>query len=187
MEANANHHILARNFTLLSKDELLMILERRNHPEVRKWMAHTAPTTPEEHLRYCASLKNRPEILQLLVEFDGQPACVLSYKATNSSWHEVADCGIYAFASEPCSSSTLSQIVGCKLIAMRGIKVIKIKVKNDNEVALFVNQYYHGYRIVAQDAAFTYMMVNLNEPASFYQAQAEQMLAKLHATLELQL
>lgn len=187
MKPVVKHHILARNFTLLSEEELFMILERRNHPEVRKWMTNTNPITKTEHLRYCVSLKDRLDTLQILVEFDGKPTCVLSYRATASSWRELADCGIYAFDPEPCSSSTLSQIVGCKLIAMRGIKVIKIKVKNDNEVALFVNQYYHGYRIVAQDAAFTYMMVNLNEPASFYQAQAEQMLAKLHATLELQL
>lgn len=187
MEANANHHILARNFTLLSKDELLMILERRNHPEVRKWMAHTAPITPEEHLRYCASLKNRPEILQLLVEFDGQPDCVLSYKATNSSWHEVADCGIYAFASEPCSSSVLSNIIGYQLIAERGIKVSNIMVRNENEIAIFANQYYHGFRIVAKDKHYTYMKSTLTESASFYLAQAEQMLNKLDATLDLRL
>ena len=187
MEANATHHILARNFTLLSKDELLMILERRNHPEVRKWMAHTAPITPAEHLRYCASLKNRPELLQLLVEFDGHPACVLSYKATNSSWHELADIGIYAFDPEPCSSSILSNLIGYQIVAKLGIKVSNIMVRNENEMAIFANQYYHSYRIVAQDEHYTYMKSTLTESASFYLSQAEHMLTKLHATLELRL
>lgn len=187
MKLMVRHHILARNFTLLNKEELLMILERRNHPNVRKWMVNSAPIAMDEHLRYCSSLKDRPDTLQLLVEFDGRPTCVISYKAIDSSWRELADCGIYAFEPEPYSSSALSQAIGCKLIALRGIRAINIKVKNDNEVAIFANQYYHGYRVVAQDAEYTYMTVNLNEPASFYQAQSDQMLAKLHATLELQL
>lgn len=186
MEANANHHILARNFTLLSKDELFMILERRNHPEVRKWMAHTAPITPEEHLRYCSSLKHRPDTLQLLVEFDGKSTCVLSYKATDSSWHKVSG-GIYAFDPEPCSSSILSLIVSSKLIAERSIKVMSIKVKNNNEVAIFANQYYHGYHIVKKDAEFTYMSVNLEHPASFYQEYADRLLAKINASLDLRI
>lgn len=187
MEANATHHILARNFTLLSEAELLVILERRNHPEVRKWMVNTDPIAPEEHLSYCASLKHRPETLQLLVEFDGKPTCVISYRATDNSWQEVSDCGIYSFEPEPCSSSMLSLIIGCKLIAERSIKVMSIKVKNDNEVAIFVNQYYHGYHIVRQDTEFTYMSVNLDHHASFYQEHMDRLLAKLHATLELRL
>ena len=143
MEANATHHILARNFTLLNEEELLMILERRNHPDVRKWMVQSDPITPEEHLRYCASLKNRPERLQLFVEFDSKPACVISYKATDSSWHELADNGIYAFDPEPCSSSLLSNIIAYQLFAIRGVKVSNIMVRNENEIAIFVNQYYH--------------------------------------------
>lgn len=187
MEANATHHILARNFTLLSEAELLVILERRNHPEVRKWMVNTDPIAPEEHLSYCASLKHRPETLQLLVEFDSKPACVLSYQATDSSWHELADSGIYAFDPEPCSSSLLSNIIAYQLFAIRRVKVSNIMVRNENEIAIFANQYYHGYHIVRQDTEFTYMSVNLDHHASFYQEHMDRLLAKLHATLELRL
>ncbi len=187
MEANATHHISVRNFTLLSNAELLMVLERRNHPDVRKWMVNADPIVPEEHLRYCSSLKHRPDTLQLLVEFDGKSTCVLSYKATDSSWHKVSDCGIYAFDPEPCSSSILSLIVSSKLIAERSIKVMSIKVKNNNEVAIFANQYYHGYHIVKKDAEFTYMSVNLEHPASFYQEYADRLLAKINASLDLRI
>ena len=187
MEANATHHILARNFTLLNEEELLMILERRNHPDVRKWMVQSDPITPEEHLRYCASLKNRPERLQLFVEFDSKPACVISYKATDSSWHELADNGIYAFDPEPCSSSLLSNIIAYQLFAIRGVKVSNIMVRNENEIAIFVNQYYHGFRIVAHDEHFTYMRSTLTKTKSFCLEHAEQMLKKLNATLDLRL
>lgn len=184
MKKGDNHHILVRNFTLLSEAELLMILERRNQPDVRKYMVHTDPITPEEHLHYCASLKNRPDTLQLLVEFDGKPTCVINYKATDSSWYEVSDSGIYAFEPESCSSSILSLIVGCKLLSERDIKIMNIKVKNDNEIAIFANQYYHHYHIVKKDAKFTYMSTTSNHPASFYQEYVDRLLLKLNATLE---
>ena len=78
------HHIVARNFTLLSRDELLMVLARRNHPEIRRWMIHDQPITPEEHLSFCARLKEHPERLILLVECDGQPISVLSFTAADA-------------------------------------------------------------------------------------------------------
>lgn len=185
MESNVTHHILARNFTLLSEKELLMILDRRNHPDVRKCMVHTNPIATEEHLRYCASLKERSDILQLLVEFDGIPACVLTFKATDDSWQEIADCGIYAFDPEPCSSSILSNIIGCQLIANRGVKVSSLKVRNDNEMAIFANQYYHDFHVVRKDAEYTYMTAKLAQPSKFYQARVDHQLTKLHAQLEL--
>ncbi len=164
-----------------------MILERRNHPEVRKWMIHTEPISREEHLRYCASLKERPDIMQLLVEFDGQPACVLSYKATDASWQEIKDCGIYAFAPEPCTSSVLSLILKYHLIVLRGIKTFNIAIRSDNEMALFATQYYQGFQLPHQDEHLTYMTMQVDQEPSFYQAQRDQLLDKLHATLELQL
>lgn len=181
------HHILVRNFTLLSEPELLMILERRNHPEVRKWMINPDPIPREEHLRYCASLAERPDVLQLLVEFDGQPACVLSYKASDASWQEIKDCGIYAFDPEPCSSFVLSEIVGCQLVGQRATKTIKISVRNDNEVAIFANQYYHGFQITHKDDELTYMEAKVMVAPSALLARSAQLLAKIPATLELKL
>ena len=67
------HHIVATNFTELSQDQLLFILQRRNHPGVRRWMAHPEPIAVQDHLAYCASLKDRPETLLLYVSYDGAP------------------------------------------------------------------------------------------------------------------
>ena len=75
------HHIVATNFTELSEEQLLFILQRRNHPEVRRWMAHPEPIADQDHLAYCATLKERPESLLLYVTYDDAPACVLSYKS----------------------------------------------------------------------------------------------------------
>lgn len=87
------HHIVATNFTHLSEEQLLFILQRRNHPEVRRWMSHPEPIAPQDHLNYCTTLPERPDILLLYVTYDGQPACVLSYQAHDASWQEIDDSG----------------------------------------------------------------------------------------------
>ena len=91
LAARPHEHILrVRNFTHLTQAELLLILERRNHPEVRHWMVHTEPITVEEHLSYCAALAHRSEVLALFAEYDG---------------HHIVDSGSYAFAPAPCSTA----------------------------------------------------------------------------------
>ena len=127
------HHIVATNFTELSEEQLLFILQRRNHPEVRRWMAHPEPIADQDHLAYCATLKERPESLLLYVTYDDAPACVLSYKAHDASWQE---------DPAPCSTAIVSQLMRLKLAALKGIKQVRIKVLSTNEMALFACQYY---------------------------------------------
>ncbi len=181
------HHIVATNFTELSQDQLLFILQRRNHPEVRRWMAHPEPIAAPDHLAYCASLKDRPETLLLYVSYDGTPACVLSYQAHDANWQEIDDSGCYGFDPAPCSTAILSQLMRLKLAALKGIKKVRIKVLSANEMALFACQYYHGYSITDSDEKYTHLELSLPEPGAVYQAQLEAQLAKLHARLELKL
>lgn len=181
------HHIVATNFTELSQDQLLFILQRRNHPEVRRWMAHPEPIAAPDHLAYCASLKDRPETLLLYVSYDGTPACVLSYQAHDANWQEIDDSGCYGFDPVPCSTAILSQLMRLKLAALKGIKKVRIKVLSANEMALFACQYYHGYSITDSDEKYTHLELSLPEPGAVYQAQLEAQLAKLHARLELKL
>ena len=181
------HHIVATNFTELSQDQLLFILQRRNHPEVRRWMAHPEPIAVQNHLAYCASLKDRPETLLLYVSYDGAPACVLSYQAHDATWQEIDDSGCYGFDPAPCSTAIVSQLLRLKLAALKGIKKVKIKVLSSNEMALFACQYYHGYQISGCDEKYTQLELSLPEPGTVYQTKLEAQLAKLHATLELKL
>ena len=109
LAARPHEHILrVRNFTHLTQAELLLILERRNHPDVRHWMVHTEPITVEEHLSYCAALAHRPEVLALFAEYYGHPCCVDPYRAADCSWHHIVDSGSYAFALAPCSTAVIS-------------------------------------------------------------------------------
>ena len=181
------HRLVARNFTLLSQDELIVIWQRRNHPDVRKCMVHTEPITLEDHLRFCASLKDRPEQLMLFVQYDGQPAFVQTFHATDSSWQHIADSGSYAFDPAPCSCSVFAKALALRLIALRGIQSSQVKIKNDNELAIFTNQYYFGLTIDSRDDEYTYMKATCPESAEYYQALCDQLLAQNHTTLDLQL
>ncbi len=181
------HRLVARNFTLLSQDELIVIWQRRNHPDVRKCMVHTEPITLEDHLRFCDSLKDRPEQIMLFVQYDGQPAFVQTFHATDSSWQHIADTGCYAFDPAPCSCSVFAKALALRLIALRGIESSQIKIKNDNELAIFTNQYYFGLTIDSRDDEYTYMKATCPESAEFYQALCDQLLAQNHTTLDLQL
>ena len=88
---------------------------------------------------------------------------------------------------EPCSTSILSRLIRLKLIALRGISSHQIKVKNTNEMALFANQYYHGFRMVAQDDEYTTLQQTYPESAAYYEAQAQELMRTNHLSLELEL
>ena len=54
-------HFSFVNYTLLSEEQSYKIWEGRNHPDVRKWMAHQEPFSFEKHQQYVETLKNRTD------------------------------------------------------------------------------------------------------------------------------
>lgn len=187
LAARPHEHILrVRNFTHLTQAELLLILERRNHPDVRHWMVHTEPITVEEHLSYCAALAHRPEVLALFAEYDGHPCCVDTYRAADCSWHHIVDSGSYACAPAPCSTAVAIKLILLKVLSTYPVQSYQVKIKNDNEMALFVNQYYFGFVVTGRDDNYTYMQAQLNKTPSDYEAQMQAILARNRIHLELQ-
>lgn len=67
-----------RNFVDLSKDELLTILEWRNHPDIRKYMNNTEPIAVESHLDFVQGLRSRTDAYYWQVSVDGAPVGVLN-------------------------------------------------------------------------------------------------------------
>jgi len=61
-------HIQLLNFIDLGQKEKEMILEWRNHPEIRKWMYNQEKIKLEEHLNFIDSLKSRNDKLYFLVK-----------------------------------------------------------------------------------------------------------------------
>ncbi len=67
-----------KNFCILSKQELLTILEWRNHPSIRKLMTDNNTISVESHLAYTESLKNRSDRYYWLVLYKQTPIGVMN-------------------------------------------------------------------------------------------------------------
>jgi UDP-4-amino-4,6-dideoxy-N-acetyl-beta-L-altrosamine N-acetyltransferase len=58
------------NFTDLSFNEKIMVLEWRNHPQTRKWMYTQDEISVENHLNFIESLKTRDDKLYFILKKD---------------------------------------------------------------------------------------------------------------------
>lgn len=66
------------NFCQLSKEELLTILDWRNHPDIRKCMNTTDCISVGGHLAFCESLHNRTDKYYWLIKKGDEPIGVLN-------------------------------------------------------------------------------------------------------------
>lgn len=66
------------NFCKLSEPELITILNWRNHPDIRKCMNTTDCISPETHLAFCKSLRNRTDKYYWLIKKGDEPIGVLN-------------------------------------------------------------------------------------------------------------
>lgn len=67
-----------KNFVNLTDEELLLILQWRNHPDIRRCMNNTEPITEESHLNYCHNLKNKEDVIYWLILKENKPVGVLN-------------------------------------------------------------------------------------------------------------
>lgn len=67
------------NFIDLELREKEMILEWRNHPEIRKWMYNEYEIKLEEHLSFIESLKSRKDKLYFLVKKENEFIGVIDF------------------------------------------------------------------------------------------------------------
>lgn len=66
------------NFTKLSYEELLQVLEWRNHPDVRKCMNNIGYISEKEHLAFCKSLKFKSDTFYWVIVKENQHIGVLN-------------------------------------------------------------------------------------------------------------
>jgi len=81
------------NFTQLSLDEKMMILEWRNDKSVKKWMYNRNNITLEDHLQYIDSLNSRDDRIYFLVK--NETAYLGVVDLTEIKGEESAELGIY--------------------------------------------------------------------------------------------
>jgi len=72
------------NFIELTYDEKLMVLEWRNHPDVKKWMYTTENIEKEAHLKFIVSLKNNKNKLYFVVKQKDKYLGVIDFTELNS-------------------------------------------------------------------------------------------------------
>jgi UDP-2,4-diacetamido-2,4,6-trideoxy-beta-L-altropyranose hydrolase/UDP-4-amino-4,6-dideoxy-N-acetyl-beta-L-altrosamine N-acetyltransferase len=83
------------HFTELANDEKHMVLEWRNHPEVRQWMFTKEVIAKESHLSYIDSLKERTDRVYFLVKKEDNPIGVIDFTSIDTQKKQ-ADIGLYA-------------------------------------------------------------------------------------------
>lgn len=77
-QSYANDNISIKNFIDLDEETLVNILEWRNSKDVRKWMYNTDIIAKENHLAFCANLKNKDAIGYWLICIGGKKLGVIN-------------------------------------------------------------------------------------------------------------
>lgn len=60
------------NYTQLTVEEMRVLLDGRNNPEIRKWMYNPEPIAWEDHVNYIKSLKTRKDCVYWAIFYEGK-------------------------------------------------------------------------------------------------------------------
>lgn len=81
------------DFTTLDTQLLMMVLEWRNHSDIRRWMLHSDEISMENHMQFVKSLNNRVDKRYFLVQREDSYIGVIDFTDITKSTAEI---GIYA-------------------------------------------------------------------------------------------
>lgn len=135
-----------KNYVTLSFEHLVMVLECRNHPDVRKWMFTNEPITLENHLQYVDTLKQiRTKFYWAVYSGDNY---IGSVDITDINTQEQS-C-VWGFFLNPIYIGTGKGIdvdfVTLKLLFDVGFETVKGEVNVNNQAALNLHKLF-GYTI----------------------------------------
>ena len=143
------HQLSFTNYTKLTKDLLLKILKMRNDPNIRMKMTEQHEISEEEHLKFCASLKERKDCLYLLISYDHIPCGTVTIKKIDLK-KQSAELGIYVikeFAHYSQDFSLALEIIYKKL----NILHCYCYVRKENMQALLYNLLKLKAEIIGED------------------------------------
>jgi pseudaminic acid biosynthesis N-acetyl transferase len=81
--------ILLQNFVHLSEEDQLMVLEWRNHPNIRQWMFQQEEISRKEHLRFIQNLEGQQNRFYWILLVNGQKIGVINlchFSTRSSEW-----------------------------------------------------------------------------------------------------
>lgn len=150
------------NYIKLNKDQLLEVLEARNHPDIRCRMLHTEPIDVSTHLRFVESLKNRKDQIHWAVFNNHEYIGSVNLNPYDNERHE-GEMGMFVVPKFLNSGIGLEMTYVFHKIAFEqmGIQTIFGRIKEDNKAvrALSKKLGTHEYKY-ADGLAYTILPVN---------------------------
>lgn len=120
------------DFTTLDKEQLSMVLEWRNHIDVRRWMLSDDEISMENHLQFVKSLKNRADKRYFLVQREDAYIGVIDFTDITQNSAEI---GIYANPQMRGVGEVLMHALIEYGFSTLGVKILVATVFTDNERA----------------------------------------------------
>lgn len=121
------------NFTDLNEIQVKMILEWRNHPNIRKWMYTQNEITLVEHLQFIANLKSNNDKMYFLVQLNSENIGVIDFYNFSKDGCEF---GLYTNPSQKAMGHILLQSLIQKAFCDFNLKKLFGEVFEENSKAL---------------------------------------------------
>jgi len=143
------------NFTNLNEAECKMILEWRNHPNIRNYMTNKNIITKEEHLAFIKSLENSAAKKYFLVKQEDDYLGVIDFVDIDDT---ACEFGLYVnpyLQKKGAGSLLLEEIIRYAFKEL-GLKKLRARVYKENKKALGLYEKY-GLKIAREDEEYFYM------------------------------
>jgi UDP-4-amino-4,6-dideoxy-N-acetyl-beta-L-altrosamine N-acetyltransferase len=135
------------NYVNLNADNKTLVLNMRNHPEIRKWMYNQDDILEDAHLRFIQSLENDIDRRYFLVKKHSN--IIGSINFSQIDLHDSVEFGLYAnpFESQKGLGAILEAIVTHYAFKELGVNKLKLEVLSNNERAInFYKKY--GFKLI---------------------------------------
>lgn len=152
---NTNFKIDFVNFNKLDDETLKLVWKWRISDQIRSKMTDQRVFSLEEHMEFCSKLKNRRDVLFVLVYCNDTPVGVLTYKEIDPISHSCVP-GCYFVNAPKNVSSLVSTMMGAYL-HKQGIYVFRTIVLKNNIQSLLFNTLKCNYKIVREDNLYYYL------------------------------
>ena len=156
------------NFTRLDRETLEMIYKWRTSEEISQCMENQGKFSIEDHLKFCASLKDRKDKLYYLIKFDGVPCGVYDYVDIDDK-NKVAVPGNYMIGNYQKYAYVVCFLQNY-ILKKHGIKTVKFYVLKSNVKALLFQVVKLKHQILFEDKDKYYFQELSFDPEKHEQA-----------------
>ncbi len=143
------------NFIDLTLDEKKMVLEWRNHPDVKRWMLSSKDISLEEHLKFIQNLADADDKYYFLVKNNDDYIGVIDFTSIKHI-DKTAEIGLYAKPYLRGVGSILMHSLLCYGFDVLKCKKLYVTAYLENEKAISLYKKYN-FTQYAEDNKFVYM------------------------------